>query len=140
MKRWTAVAFLLLLGVGAYSQDSLSLALKRISTTGTFAFGGTGFAGRISKGEADFRVIMTQPSGVALDALERLYATGNPQAKSYALAGIRKFNSKRFEELRLSLQSSNLKVQTQSGCIVSEQLLKEVANDLNSGKYDLWLK
>ena len=83
---------------------------------------------------------MTQPSGVALDALERLYATGNPQAKSYALAGIRKFNSKRFEELRLSLQSSNLKVQTQSGCIVSEQLLKEVANDLNSGKYDLWLK
>jgi hypothetical protein len=140
MKRWTAIAFLLLLGVGAYSQDSLSLALKRISTTGIFAFGGTGFAGRISKGETDFRVIMSQPSGVALDALERLYATGNPQAKSYALAGIRKLDNKRFQELRLSLLSSDEKVVTMHGCEISEQLLREVANDLNFGQYDHWLK
>jgi hypothetical protein len=140
MKRWTVVVLMLLVWTAAYSQDSLSIAMKRLAATDTFAFGGTGFAGITSKGEIDFKVIMSQPRDVALQALEQLYATGNPQAKSYALAGIRKLDSKRFQELRLSLRSSDEKVVTMGGCLISEQLLKEVANDLNSGKYDHWLK
>jgi hypothetical protein len=92
MKVWIAAVPLLLLGTGVRAQKSLLGALQGIATVKVFAFGGVGFAGKTSEGETDFRVIVAQPANVALDALEKLYAVDNPQAKAYALAGIRKLD------------------------------------------------
>jgi hypothetical protein len=123
-----------------YSQDPFSVALKQLSTVKIFAFGGIGYAGTTSQGEADFKVIMSQPPAIALKTFELLYATGNTQAKGYALAGILKLDRRRFNELHAALHSSGEKLATEKGCLISEQLVREVADDLESGKYDLWLR
>jgi len=137
MKRWAAVA-LVIVSTVAFSQDSISIAMQRMTTAKVFAFGAVGFAATTSEGEIDFKIVMSLPKEKAIAAFEKLYGTGNPQAKSYALAGLRKLDRTRFRELRTSLRSSDLKVQTESGCVISEQSLREVANDLDSGKYDKW--
>jgi hypothetical protein len=72
--------------------------------------------------------------------MEKLYATGNPQAMSYALAGMRKLDRKRYAELLVSVRASDVTVQTMSGCIISKERLRKIADDLDSGKYDAWLQ
>ena len=139
MKSWIAITLLWVSAI-AFSQDSTSVTPQRISTARVFAFGGIGYAGITSEGEKDFKVIMSLPSAEAIVAFERLYATGNPQAKSYALAGIRKLDKTRFSDLLVSIHTSELKVQTESGCILSQRPIREVAMDLNSGKYDPWIR
>jgi hypothetical protein len=139
MKSWVAIT-LLWTGAIAFSQDLTSVTIQRISTAKVFAFGGTGFAGTTSEGERDFKIIMSLPSEEAIAAFERLYATGNAQAKGYALAGIRKLDKSMFDGLRTSVRASELNVQTETGCIISERPLREVAVDLNSGKYDPWIR
>jgi hypothetical protein len=134
-----AISFLLL-GNFALAQKSFSDAQHEIAAVKVFAFGGIGFAGRISQGEADFRIILAQPPRVAFDAFESLYTVDNPQAKAYALAGIRKLDKGAFKELQASWHGSELTVQTEEGCIVSEESLKVIAERLNSGKYDAWIK
>jgi hypothetical protein len=114
--------------------------MNRIAIAKVYAFGGIGYAGTTSEGEVDFRIVMAQPPEVALDAFEKLYATDNPQTKAYALAGIRKLGKGKFEELRLSLRTSGPQVQIEEGCIISEHSLKEIADRLESGGYDLWIK
>jgi len=91
-------------------RDPHAAAIGRLSEVDVFAFGGVGFAGQTSKGEIDFRLVLSQPSPVALSALEKLYATGNPQARSYALFGIRKIKPSRFKELLTSAEASKDKV------------------------------
>jgi len=83
---------------------------------------------------------MAQPPKVALDAFEKLYLSDNPQTKAYALAGIRKLDKDRFNRLKLSLHSSAPKVQIEEGCIVSMLSLEDIADRLDSGKYDFWIK
>jgi hypothetical protein len=68
---------------------------KRLATVSAFAFGAVGFAGVTSKGEIDFRFILSRSEPIALAAFEKLFVAGNFQAKAYALAGIKKLNSNR---------------------------------------------
>ena len=84
---------------------------------------------------------MSQPKAIALEMLQRLYAEGNPQAKSYALVGIRSLYPETFKELLSSMSNSSAsaKVQTQSGCIVDIQELRIVAKDIRDGRYDYFL-
>ncbi len=72
--------------------------------------------------------------------MQRLYITGNPQAMSYAIAGMRKLDRKRYAELLVSVRASDVIVQTMSGCIISKEMLRKFADDLDSGKYDAWLR
>jgi hypothetical protein len=134
---WLAILLLCLTATGFSEDTTPAAALQRISTVKVFAFGGIGYAGTTSEGERDYKTIMSQPAAEALASFEKLYATGNPQAKSYALAGIRKLDKQRFSELLASVRASGLKVETESGCIVSEKLLAEVALELSFGKYDV---
>jgi hypothetical protein len=123
-----------------YAQNPLAASVQRISQTSVFAFGGTGFAGKTSQGEIDFRVIESQPSTVALESFETIYAGGDAAAKSYALVGIRQLDEKRFNELRQSLQGSPEHVLTMQGCIVQKQNLMDVARAVDAGSYDGYLK
>jgi hypothetical protein len=135
----SAPAFSQSLGTGPYTWVKPAVIVQRMTAEGIFAFGGVGYAGVTSEGEKDFRQILTLPPEQATDAFEKLYAEGNSQAKSYALAGLRKLDRARFEELRASLESSTARVQTMRGCIISDEPLREVAEDLAAGKYDSWM-
>jgi hypothetical protein len=52
---------------------------------------------------------------------------------SYALAGMRKLDRKRYAELLVSVRASDVTVQTMSGCIISKERLRKIADDLDSG-------
>jgi len=115
--------------------DSVDSAVSRLSIVEIFAFGGVGYAGATSKGEIDFKFVLSQPQPVALTAFEKLYVTGNPQGKSYALSGIRKLNPSRFKDLLASVRVSRDQVEVERGCIVSHELLREVAKQIDRGKF-----
>jgi hypothetical protein len=138
MKRTAALLLAILCNAG-YAQNPLA-AVKSISNTGIFAFGGVGFAGKTSQGEIDFRVIESQPPTVALEEFEKVYATGDAAAKSYALVGIRQLDRNRFNELLRSLQDSEQKVMTMQGCILQKQKLADVAKSIDAGSYDGYLQ
>ena len=139
MKR-SAAALLLLLCSVAPAQDTLSATVKSLSKTGVFAFGGVGFIGKISQGEIDFKVIQSQPTAVALGSFETIYATGDPAAKLYALAGIRQLDRERFKEILRSLDGSQEMVFTMQGCVMERHRLADVARSIDAGSYDDWLK
>ena len=139
MKRIAAFLLVLLLSA-APAQDTLSATVKSITKTGVFAFGGVGFIGKISQGEIDFRVIRSQPAAVALASFEKIYATGDPEAKSYALAGIRQLDETRFKELLRSMDGSQEMVLTMEGCIMERRRLVDIAKAIDAGNYDDWLK
>jgi hypothetical protein len=105
-----------------------------------FALGGVGFAGTTSQEELAFKSILVLPSDTAKQRFERLYSSGNPQAMSYALAGMRKLDRKRYAELIVSARTSDVTVHTMSGCIMTNEKLRKIADELDSGKYDTWLR
>ena len=126
---------LLFCGSAVLADDPVKSAVKRLSNVEIFAFGGVGYAGLTSEGEIDFKLVLAQPQPVALTAFEKLYATGNPQGKSYALSGIKKLNPSRFKDLLASVGASTDEVEVERGCIVSHELLREVAKQIDRRKF-----
>src|SRR3569833_237236 len=80
-------------------------ALDRLNEANVFAFGGIGFGGTISEGETAFRALLARSS--AGRDFEAAFLRGTPQAKAYALVGLRALNPNRFAELASSLQASS---------------------------------
>jgi hypothetical protein len=62
------------------------------------------------------------------------------QGMSYALAGMRRLDRKRYSELLVSARASDLIVTRMRGCIMSQVKLRTLADDLDSGIYDVWLR
>jgi hypothetical protein len=133
MRHWT-ITVLLILSVSitqaAHADDST---FDRLAKIDRFAFGGTGYAGTISEGEKEYREILSRPT--ALKDFERLYAVGNPQAKCYAVVGIRTLNPTRFERLSKSLRSEKTEVTTQRGCMVMHEPLGSIVKGIAAGEY-----
>ncbi len=137
MKSWIIAALLLTVAV-AQAAEPFETTFNRLVKVEHFAFGGTGFAGQISQGQKDYELILSRPS--ALADFERLYTVGNPQAKAYALVGIRKINPERFQQLAQPLRGSQEKVVTMGGCIVSHEVFAGVIRNIESGNYDSYRK
>jgi hypothetical protein len=114
----------------AAASDAL---IDRMAKTYVFAFGGVGIGLATSQGESDHRVLLSQAS--AATDFERLFAVGNPQAKCYALVGLRQTNPKRFEALATSLQSSRIPVQVMRGCLMYEDPMSEIIKSIRAGIY-----
>lgn len=126
MLRWIAI-LMLVVTLPGLAQNAPDEAAKRLASVRIFAFGGVGFADMTSPGELDYRAIMAQPPELAETEFENLFATGNPQAKAYALTGLKRLNSPKFQELVHVAESSDDKVMTMHGCMGSHQLLREIA-------------
>jgi len=120
----------------AHAGDSVDPVSDRLAKVDRFAFGGTGYAGVISSGEKDYRVILARPS--ALLDFEKLFAVGNSQGKSYALIGIRTLDPSGFKQISPSLRGSTEEVVTQSGCIVYHESLGAVLKRIDAGAYSLY--
>jgi len=118
-----------------FADNSVDAAVNRLSTVEIFALGGVGYAGVTSKGEIDFKFVLAQPRPTALSAFERLYASGNPQGKAYALTGIKRLDPQRFTELVAALAKSSDKVKVMRGCIGGNEALSDVAKQIDQGKF-----
>jgi len=115
------------------AQDTPDSVLDRLSKVRVFAFGGVGFAGVTSKGQADYRIIFRRPS--ALNDFQKLLAFGTPEARLYALAGIRAKDPKGFGKIAQSFRQSKEDVRTQSGCIVQGEQFAVVLKRIEAGDY-----
>ena len=107
--------------------------VERLAKTGVFAFGPVGYAAIISPGEKDYRTVFNRSS--ALEDFEKLYSTGNLQAKCYALVGIHMLNPARFKELAQPLRDSKETVNTMTGCILSREAFGAVIKQIESGRF-----
>ena len=125
--------FLLLTSVLAQAGPPADPTLNRLAGVGIFAFGGVGFAGVTSQGEKDYRVILSGSS--ALAEFETLFATGNPQAKAYALVGILALDVRRYEQLSAPLRQASLKVTIQHGCVISYVPFSAILKGIDAGGY-----
>jgi hypothetical protein len=132
MRLWIITA-LLLAAAAAQSGGSSDSTFERVAKVDRFAFGGIGYAGVISQGEKDYKVIFSRPSAMA--DFERLLLVGNSQAKGYALVGIRALGPSRFKELSHSMRDSKEGLLTEKGCIVSHEPLGVVLNRIEAGEY-----
>jgi hypothetical protein len=68
-------------------------------------------------------------------ALKDCSRLANPQARSYALVGIRALNPSRYKELLRSFRDSKEEVVTQKGCIELHESLAEVLKHIAAGEY-----
>ena len=124
---------ILLLVPVPHSAHSPDAVVERLAKTGVFAFGPVGYAGIISPGEKDYRTVFNRSS--AKVDFEKLYSTGNLQAKCYALAGIHMLNPTRFSELVQPLRDSKETVTTMSGCILSREAFGDIIKQIESGRF-----
>jgi hypothetical protein len=131
---WIVFISLANLGVTRPAEE-LNPIVDRMSKVDLFAFGGVGFASVISQGETDCRLILSRPFAEA--NFEKLFAAGNPQAKCYALVGIRKLNPERFKALSSSLRSSKTKVSTMRGCMMSHETIAALIQRIQAGEYSI---
>jgi len=139
MKRWIAI-LLVILAPLVWAAGSVDEATKALSSAGVFAFGGVGFAGKTSQGEIAFKAILAEPPREALADFEKVFASGDASAKSYALVGIRKLDRDRYKQLLRAVEASHDTVLTERGCIVSRETLGVVAGEIDAGHFDAWLK
>lgn len=137
MKSWIIGALLLTVAV-AQTTGPFEAAFNRLAKVEYFAFGGIGYAGQISQGQKDYELILSRRS--ALADFEQLYAAGDPQAKAYALVGIRRINAERFKQLAQPLRDSQEKVVTMGGCIISVETFASVIRNIESGDFDWYRK
>ena len=132
MRFWILVSAILA-GSLAHGEESFNQVFTRLAKVDQFAIGGVGFAGVISQGEKDYRLLLSRPS--ALSDFERLLLEGNPQAKCYALFGIRTLSPGRFKDIVKSLRNVEDKVVIERGCIVSHETLGAVLKDIERDRY-----
>jgi len=112
--------------------------LKELASIHDFAFGGIGAAGIISKGEVAFRQVL-QRSTAEKDFVD-LLATGNAQARCYALVALHGLNPGLYAERVRQFEGDRSKVTTIGGCIISEQPMSSVVINIGRGRYDSYLK
>ncbi|MBX7206731.1 MAG: hypothetical protein K1X78_00350 [Verrucomicrobiaceae bacterium] len=108
--------------------------LTKLASIHDFAFGGVGFTGITSKGEVAFREVMERKTAAA-DFLA-LLDSGNPQAKCYALVGLRLLDPTAFGTQVKRFEKDKTKVSTMAGCMISEQLMLSVVANISAGRYD----
>ena len=145
LKFFTIGALAALLGSAAFCQHgraaqapSPEQAYQQLLSVGRFAFGGVGYAGTTSEGEIAYRAIAASTN--ALQLFSAALTNGNPQAKLYALCGIRGIAPREFAEHARVVMDSTPQVQTMQGCIVDREATSNVVARIASGSYDLYIK
>ncbi|WP_353064405.1 hypothetical protein RBB77_01410 [Tunturibacter psychrotolerans] len=84
----------------------------------------------ISKHEATDRHESVAGNCTETSRAPNVYTKGDLEAKAYALTGIRKLSTPRFNELYAALPNANDELATMGGCIVSHKTLRNVAKQL----------
>jgi len=67
---------------------------------------------------------------------KNLFATGNTQAKAYALVGIRDLDVNRYNNLVAPQHGVTQTVTVQYGCIISHVPFSSIVKQIDAGAYD----
>ncbi|MBN1392267.1 MAG: hypothetical protein JW947_05630 [Sedimentisphaerales bacterium] len=111
---------------------------KVLEKSRCFRIGKVGFNEVTPPEEIALYTIMKQGNAPAV--LQSLYSKGSPSGKLYALLGLRFTNGVKYREL-LQQQKQNMeKVVTQAGHIISEVTMKDIAELIEGGSYDSYVK
>ena len=134
MKRWIFVllASALVLTVRPVRAESGGL-----QSAGSFALGGVGVAGTMSAGERALREILKQPDAVT--RLEALLPNASPAGKLYALLGLRIRDRAAYECALEKCRTTEAKVETARGCMLSEESFRDLVKEIERGQYDSFL-
>jgi hypothetical protein len=123
----------------AYAVDPVDVTLDQFAAIKLFALGPIGYSGETSKGEAYFRSIARRNRQEALAAFEKLYVTGSPEAKLYALAGIKELSQARFVELKRTAKNVRGKIAVASGCFYEKEEFRAVVQKIDNGDFQLYI-
>jgi len=134
MKHWVfGIAAVLLLSVicPARTDDS------GLQSAGSFALGGVGVAGTMSAGERALREVLKQPDAVA--RLEAILPGASPAGKLYALLGLRVRDRAAYQRALETCRSTDAKVETARGCMLSHESFRDLVKEIERGQYDTFL-
>lgn len=120
---------LTVLVVPILAQDSPQTVSPGLAGAKIFALGPVGYAPKTSQEERQFKAVMALKPDKAKQELEKLYSSGNPQAMSYALVGIRKSSGQ--------VVVLNHSFRTSLPARIVYGLSMRVGNDLNGGTMGL---
>jgi len=99
-----------------------------------FALGGIGTAGTMSKEEGALRSLLREPN--AASKLKALLSEGNLAGQCYALLGLYVLRVPPYQENFSRYKSSDARVKTVAGCMISEQSVSTVVSNIEAGRYD----
>ncbi|MFL6518701.1 MAG: hypothetical protein ACJ8NS_00615 [Chthoniobacterales bacterium] len=134
MKHWVfGIAAVLLLSVicPARMDDS------GLQSAGSFALGGVGVAGTMSAGERALREVLKQPDAVT--RLETMLPGASPAGKLYALLGLRIRDRAAYQRTLEKFRSTDAKVETARGCILTQESFRDLVKEIERGQYDTFL-
>jgi hypothetical protein len=107
---------------------------SNLQSAGRFALGGIGAAGTMSAGERALRELLKQPDAVA--QLEALISKASPAGKLYGLLGLRIRDRAAYERALEKCRTTDAKVETARGCILSQDSFRDLLKEIERGKYD----
>ena len=96
--------------------------------------GGVGVAGTMSAGERALRQILKEPDAVL--QLERMIPNATPAGKLYALLGLRARDRAAYQRALEMCRSTDAKVETARGCILSQESFRDLVKEIERGNYD----
>jgi hypothetical protein len=99
-----------------------------------FAMGGIGAAGTTSKEEWAFRSLLHEPN--AAGKLKALLSEANLAGQCYALLGLYTLHDAAYEESIARYKSSDARVKTVAGCMITEQPVSSIVSNIAAGRYD----
>jgi len=105
-----------------------------LKTAQWFALGGIGAAGTMSKEEGALRSLLHEPN--AASKLKLLLSEGNLAGQCYALLGLYVLRDAAYQENFARYKSSDARVKTVAGCMISEQSISSVVSNIQAGRYD----
>jgi hypothetical protein len=108
-----------------------------LKDAGWFAMGGIGVAGTTSKEERAFRSLLHEPN--AADKLKALLSEANLAGQCYALLGLYVLHDAAYQENFARYKSSDARVKTVGGCMITEQPISSVVSNITAGRYDTML-
>ena len=126
--------FILWLPAARSEQSAPDVTLRK---TELFALGGIGVAGTMSEGERALRELLKESDVAA--RLEKLVADASPAGQLYALLGLRTLDRAAYERALGKLRSTNAKVHTARGCMLSEESFSDLMKEIERGQYDTFL-
>lgn len=115
------------------------LEVQQLLSVDMFAFGGVGFAGQTSAGEAAFGAVVAKKEAIRF--ILAAFEYGNAPARCYALVALRESSPKLFQESLARLRKSPpKKIRVMSGCLIDEVEPEGLFKAIEDGSYASWFK
>jgi hypothetical protein len=110
---------------------------KPLGKIDTFAMGGIGVVGSMSRGERALRQILKESDAVL--RLETMIPDATPAGKLYALLGLRARDRAAYARALEICRATDTEVSTARGCIVSRESFSDLVKQIDRGRYDAGL-